>query len=99
MSAFSALWWSPSHPTTHLTIVRNWSIRGAWGTLFRGYFGSRGRRSVFGRWKDTEKRGLREECECTPCSAAFFASLAFVSFAEVNVSMWCEVKIRWKVGA
>ena len=32
-----------------LTIVRNWSMRGAWLTLFLGYLGSRGRRRVLGR--------------------------------------------------
>ena len=35
--------------------------------LLRWYLGSRGRRRVFGRWKDTRKdtlfRVLREECE------------------------------------
>lgn len=45
----------------------------------RGYLPSRGRRSVFGRWNDTLVRVRRKECECTPCSAAFFAPLAFAS--------------------
>ena len=36
------------------TIVRNWSIRGAWGIDLRGYLGLRGRRRVLGRWKETE---------------------------------------------
>jgi len=59
-------------------MVRNWSIRGAWGMLFRGYLGSRGKRRVLGRWKETEVRTFREEWECTPCSAAFLAVLALL---------------------
>jgi hypothetical protein len=66
----------------HDTIVRNWSSRGAWGTLFRGYLGSRGRRRVLGRWKDTLKRSLRALCEWAPWSAAFFAALALLSFGD-----------------
>lgn len=48
--------------------------------LLRGYLGSLGRRRVLGRWKDTEYRVLRDECPCAPCSAAFFAALALLSF-------------------
>jgi hypothetical protein len=47
--------------------------------LLRGYLPSRLRRNVFGRWNDTLVRGLRDERECTPWSAAFFAVLAFAS--------------------
>ena len=67
------------HPNTHLTIVLNWSIRGAWGMDLRGYLGLRARRRVLGRWKETEVRTLREECACVPWSAAFFAALALAS--------------------
>jgi hypothetical protein len=57
-------------------MVRNWSILGAWGMDLRGYLGFLGRRRVLGRWNVTEKRCLRDECECTPWSAAFLAALA-----------------------
>lgn len=33
----------------HETMVRNWSIRGAWLIDLRGYLGARARRRVFGR--------------------------------------------------
>ncbi len=70
---------------TYDTIVRNWSILGTWGTLFLGYLGSRARRRVLGRWKETENRCLREECELAPCSAAFLAAFALVSLeADAN---------------
>ena len=54
-------------------------------TDLRGYRGSRGSQSVLGRWNDTEYLVLREECPCTPCSAAFFAALAFASFEPASV--------------
>jgi len=64
---------------THETIVLNWSILGTWLTLFLGYLGSRGSRRVLGRWKETEKRCLREEWEWAPWRAAFLAALALAS--------------------
>ena len=70
-----------AQPDTHETMVRNWSIRGAWGIDFRGYLGLRERRRVLGRWKETEYRTLRAACACVPWSAAFLAALAFASLA------------------
>lgn len=49
---------------------------------FRGYLGLRGRRRVFGRWKETDVRTLRVEVELVPLRAAFFAVWAFASLAE-----------------
>ena len=67
---------------TYDTIVLNWSIRGAWGIDLRGYLGSRERRRVLGRWKETDVRTLRAEWECAPWRAAFFAALALLSFPD-----------------
>ena len=61
-------------------IVLNWSIRGRWGTLFRGYLGSRASRRVFGRWKETEVRTLRMVWDWVPFRAAFLADLALASW-------------------
>ena len=61
-------------------IVRNWSMRGMCGTDFRGYRGFRGRRSVLGRWKETEVRTLRRVWDEVPLRTAFFAALAFASW-------------------
>ena len=44
----------------------------------RGYRGVRGRRSVLGRWKDTDVRTLRRVCEAVPLRAAFLAVFAWV---------------------
>jgi len=76
---------------THETIVLNWSILGTCGIDFLGYLGSLGSLSVFGRWNDTEYRVLRDECECAPCSAAFLAVLALVSFGEDLAREWIEL--------
>lgn len=46
----------------------------------RGYLGSRESLKVFGRWNDTEVRVFLDECECVPCSAAFLAAFALLSF-------------------
>jgi hypothetical protein len=53
---------------------------------FRGYLGSRGRRRVLGRWKDTDVRTFRDECECEPFRTAFLAVLAFETFADFDLS-------------
>lgn len=66
-------------------MVRNWSIRGAWGMDLRGYLGLLRRRRVFGRWNVTEYRCFRAECECTPCKAAFFAALALTLVGAILI--------------
>jgi len=64
------------------TIVLNWSIRGTCGIDLRGYLGTRARRRVFGRRKETECRTLRATCACVPVWTAFFAALALASLAD-----------------
>ncbi len=59
-------------------MTRNSSNRGAWLIDFLGYLGLRGRRRVFGRWKETEVRFLVCAWELVPARAAFFAALALV---------------------
>jgi len=47
---------------------------------FRGYRGVRGSRRVVGRWKVTDVRVFRTECDWVPLSAAFLAALALTSW-------------------
>lgn len=47
---------------------------------FLGYLGVRGKRRVFGRWKETVVRTFRLVVDWAPTRAAFLAFLALVSF-------------------
>lgn len=75
---FSSIFFIADSVLSGCTITLNWSSRGTCGTLLRGYFGVRARDSVLGRWNVVERRTLRAIFECTPFSAAFFASAAFL---------------------
>ena len=50
---------------------------------FLGYLGARGKRRVFGRWKETVVRTFRLVVDWVPTRAAFLAFLALVSFEGV----------------
>ncbi len=50
------------------------------GHGFAGVPGRTGKTQGLGRWKVTEVRTLRAECDWVPLSAAFFAALALASW-------------------
>jgi uncharacterized membrane protein HdeD (DUF308 family) len=78
-------------------MVRNWSMRGRWGTDLRGYLGLRASLRVVGRWKETVVRTLRAVCEAVPFSAAFLAAFALASwgFAAAEMSAVAHAKLRY----
>ena len=74
-------------------------MRGTWGIEVRGYLGVRGKRRVFGRWKETEVRDLRLMVEDAPFNAAFLAAFAFESFeSEGLLALLLIKRLIWLQG-
>lgn len=75
---FSSIFFIADSVLSGWTMTLNWSSRGTWGTLLRGYFPLRASERVLGRWKVVERRTLRVILEWSPFRADFFASVAFL---------------------